>query len=747
MAEAPDDLIAELAKLMAQDNKAATPSKPAAPVFTVRIPGEQPPRSSSHDATWIPQPQAPQSDSPAKPTPAPAAAPQPVPQQSQPARPIVAPTPVETPVQPAPPPVQQPVPRSFESAPRVDAPVQSAPKPQASQPIVVPPTAAPRIPVAPVEAPDYAGNDSIADLIAAELAIDPQPAMRPLSPAPRQEPPMRSEPSFGVSHSTPERSVDAPETASSAPAASAPPVDRSPSGRSEPAMAAIPPIPNLGSPQGRFNEQNRAPEPRREPAMPRQATVDPSFARVTEPRPVAPQPDLRDERIGQDPVDEIENMIGRAMRVNLDEPREPTPQAARPAQRSLATPSLPKQSAPQRRSSSAADETILAAAQASGAQLDWADAPEPAQAPRKPKRQPRERRERPVREPRSGGLSRAVAGPLVALTLLLAAGFGLYWVLGMGGKDDGPAPLLTADATPTKEVPAADPTAETDQQSVVFNEIDGVQPGANEQLVSRDQADVNEVAQVAAAPEVSQEGLANRKVRTLTVRPDGTIVRGDDSLAGSTILPVDRPEVPAVPGAETASDELLASVPAQAATPSATTATSTTTTTPAVEPEPVAATVPIVAPGATVPAVDTAGNAIAGLTTVIPLQRPAQFAQQATASAAPTDTTVATQAEATPATTASTSIPGATEVEALGNTAPAYVQLASQRTEAEARTTAQALVTRYGPLFGGANMEVQRVDLGTRGVFYRVRVPAGSLAEASNICTNVKAAGGDCFTM
>lgn len=511
-------------------------------------------------------------------------------------------------------------------------------------------------------------------------------------------------------------------------------------------------MPNLGSPQGRFNEPVRAPEARPEPSLPRQVAADPSFARAVEPRQVPPAstPRNEDERIGQDPVDEIENMIGRAMRVNVDQPRDPSvrePAAPilRPAARSLATPSLPKQTVPQSRSVSAADETILAAAQASGAQLDWADAPAPAKAAHKPKRVPREKRERPVRE--SGrGLSRAVVGPLVALTLLLAAGFGLYWVLGMAGKSDGPAPLLTADATPTKQVPEADPAAETSQQSVVFNEIDGVEPGASEQLVSRDQADVNEVAQVAATPEVSQEGLANRKVRTLTVRPDGTIVRSDDSLAGSTILPVDRPEVPAVPGAETASEELLASAQPTAATPAATVAEAATPAATAVS-EPVAAPLPIVAPGATVPAVDTAGNAIAGRTTVIPLQRPAQFAQQAAASAEPRPEIETAVPATTPAATPSTTIPGATEVEAVANTAPAYVQLASQRTEAEARSTAQALVTRYGPLFGGANMEVQRVDLGTRGVFYRVRVPAGSLAEASNICTNVKAAGGDCFTM
>jgi hypothetical protein len=84
---------------------------------------------------------------------------------------------------------------------------------------------------------------------------------------------------------------------------------------------------------------------------------------------------------------------------------------------------------------------------------------------------------------------------------------------------------------------------------------------------------------------------------------------------------------------------------------------------------------------------------------------------------------------------------------ANGSTAPAYVQLSSQRTEEAARQTAQQISSRYGSLFGGASLEVQRVDLGERGVFYRVRVPASSLQNANTICSNVKAAGGDCFTL
>src|SRR5690606_25957348 len=63
--------------------------------------------------------------------------------------------------------------------------------------------------------------------------------------------------------------------------------------------------------------------------------------------------------------------------------------------------------------------------------------------------------------------------------------------------------------------------------------------------------------------DVAENGLANRKVRTVTVRPDGTIVSGDDAIAGNEALPVDRPNVPEIPGAEIAPSDLLTAAVAE----------------------------------------------------------------------------------------------------------------------------------------------------------------------------------------
>lgn len=81
------------------------------------------------------------------------------------------------------------------------------------------------------------------------------------------------------------------------------------------------------------------------------------------------------------------------------------------------------------------------------------------------------------------------------------------------------------------------------------------------------------------------------------------------------------------------------------------------------------------------------------------------------------------------------------------DTPASYVHLSSQRTEEAARESAEQIIARFGPLFDGADLEVQRVDLGQQGIFYRIRVPASSPAAANLMCERLKAAGGDCFVL
>lgn len=73
------------------------------------------------------------------------------------------------------------------------------------------------------------------------------------------------------------------------------------------------------------------------------------------------------------------------------------------------------------------------------------------------------------------------------------------------------------------------------------------------------------------------------------------------------------------------------------------------------------------------------------------------------------------------------------------------VQVAAQRSESEAQATWQVLQQRYPSILGAQQASIRRYDLGQRGVFYRAQVgPFSNRAQASEICQSLKAAGGDC---
>jgi hypothetical protein len=673
--DSADDLIAELARLMAEDAQGAA----EAPARPVRIPGGDAPAPDSFafDIDRRPRQQAPepaaQQQQRIEPTAfAPAfSAPKPTPRETQVVPPVAERV---APAQPA------PVPTAPVSPVAIAPQEMPAPSPvfTRTEPVAPPPAEMPAL-----------DQDSLADLIAAELAVsDIAPVSEPDHPASIEELDVTEQ----VTGTEFPREVDS---------------------------FGVPPVFGLGS--GAVSK----PEP-----MPASPAVEIPELKLSEPvlepapapspqQPAKPQPD---------PLEEIERLIGPAARV------QQAPVAPSPALRSLATPTLPRDPEPSRVAPPSHNKTQVSSVEAatSGARVEWV---EPAIEATLPPDEP----ERAQKAPRGRflGMTRSLAGPVVATLLLAVAAVGLYTVLGLGtSTPDGPAPLVAADPTPTKEVPEPVPSASS--QSVVFNEISGLNTGADEQIVSRDQTDVGEVTQPPVA-NISEEGLVNRKVRTVTVRPDGTIVSGGDSLAGSTMLPVDRPTVPDVPGADFSTPDLIANAPSPTATPAPVEAT------PQVVP---------VQPGTFVPAVDLAGNPIGGKTAPVPRLRPTSFAPQAAvtapvASPAPV-AAVATNTPAPAAAQPAATQPAATQpvaAPANGSTAPAYVQLSSQRTEEAARQTAQQIASRYGSLFGGASLEVQRVDLGERGVFYRVRVPASSLQNANTICSNVKAAGGDCFTL
>ena len=74
------------------------------------------------------------------------------------------------------------------------------------------------------------------------------------------------------------------------------------------------------------------------------------------------------------------------------------------------------------------------------------------------------------------------------------------------------------------------------------------------------------------------------------------------------------------------------------------------------------------------------------------------------------------------------------------------VQLAAVREEAAAGPAYKTLQDKHSAILGGHALDVERADLGERGVFYRVRAAGfGSKAAATAACGKLKAAGQDCL--
>jgi hypothetical protein len=194
--------------------------------------------------------------------------------------------------------------------------------------------------------------------------------------------------------------------------------------------------------------------------------------------------------------------------------------------------------------------------------------------------------------------------------------------------------------------------------------------------------------------------VAPRKVRTMVVKPDGTLVEREDAPGTSneqtdTIPAAAPPATEGIPGA-TQDVPALAPVPGEtqvATAPPAPVASETTGSTP-----------------------DTAP--------IAPL-RPAEQPIDVVGEVKPDQVAAATTAAAAAGTWA--------------------MQIASQPSEAAAQSSYQDLARRYGSVLQGRNVNIVKAEIAGKGTFWRVRVPANTRNEAIGLCEQYKAAGGNCF--
>ena len=96
--------------------------------------------------------------------------------------------------------------------------------------------------------------------------------------------------------------------------------------------------------------------------------------------------------------------------------------------------------------------------------------------------------------------------------------------------------------------------------------------------------------------------------------------------------------------------------------------------------------------------------------------------------------TVATPAAKTPAVAKST-VPAGSWV----------MQISSQRSAEAAQSTYRSLKRRFASVLGDRGVDIRRATIKDKGIFYRVRIPAGSKKQAASLCSKYKSAGGSCY--
>lgn len=291
------------------------------------------------------------------------------------------------------------------------------------------------------------------------------------------------------------------------------------------------------------------------------------------------------------------------------------------------------------------------------------------------------------------------------------------------GGADGTPPTVAADTTPDKVEPDQPASAEQPETGkLVYDRLNGDESTSAE-VVSEGEgqgSDTNgrvvRIIEPAAPPAEGEDvaaanGDEPRRVRTVVVRPDGTVIAGgDDAATGSQSATVPEPPTTVSTQQQTGTESATVSEPVVTGTATESTNTATQATSP----------VPLPPAPRQVETVAVASTN----------QQSAAADEQATTAQPATGQPAPSQPVATAA------LPSGAFL----------VQVAATREEGQAQATANSVQQRFAGIIGGYQPTVQRADLGSRGIFYRVAVgPMSSQQEAAQVCDRLKSAGLDCF--
>jgi hypothetical protein len=313
-----------------------------------------------------------------------------------------------------------------------------------------------------------------------------------------------------------------------------------------------------------------------------------------------------------------------------------------------------------------------------------------------------------------------------AALLIAAAGIGGTLALRSRASVSGEMPTIMASSGPVKVQPAQT-AADAPKLAVSILERGSSNIADSKVVESEEQPiDLSQAARTARAgapasrPAKSENGAPvtlappppapsifaePKRVRSIAVRPDGTIVQNAPAPTPSA-RPNDIASLVASSGAS----------PGGSQTPSSTKGSPQVTGS-----NPAPKQVTRVASAAPQGMVDAGGGMTMPPQTVPPTPRAPVAPRQQVASVAP----------ASPAASA-------------GKGGAFSVQLAGTTSEEEARDAANRLGKKFSSELGGLKPAVKKFDLGSKSVF-RVRVNGLSSEDANSLCARLKASGGTCF--
>ena len=295
----------------------------------------------------------------------------------------------------------------------------------------------------------------------------------------------------------------------------------------------------------------------------------------------------------------------------------------------------------------------------------------------------------------------AIAGVAALAVIGTAGAFGYRALVGSAGSTK-PPPVIKADTAPSKIVPA---TTGKDAQSnkLITDRVN--ERGQSEKLVSREEQPMDRPTAVALSQAAIGSGVVGsepKKVRTIAIHPDQPVADAAPSSMSAAAAPA-RP----------------ASAPAPRA----------------------AGAPPRPAPETTA---DAEENSPAASTRAAPPPRQAAAPGSAPLSLNPN----ASPSRAAPAPTAAAPARTASVTPQAASTGEAgsYVQVSSQRSEGEAQAAFRSMQAKFPDQLRGRQPYIHKVDLGAKGTYYRAMVgPFANASEASQLCSSLKAAGGQCL--